>query len=197
MSPKYSKATEPEVEATPESSTENLTLEKAKELIAQLEADKAAKEKKIDELERKEEGWLVTVNNPQYDGSIYDVHFSNGQAWIPKDRVFKRTVRSMPSETEMYKEANEAFKIDHHTTIDDIRKTYEKIASISSAEYMVILLTNDHGYKAEYFTKDRIEELNRVRNERAKQRAEADMKLGTMKQQAERLEKEHMALRGA
>lgn len=186
------KATEEPAEATVQSSVGEMTLEQLQARVAELEAEKVSREKKIDQLEGQEEGWLVWVDNLQYDGVIYEIQFSSGQAWIPKDRIIPRFVRHMPSDSELQKEANDMHNFDHKTTLEDVRSRYAETCKMSSAEFVVKILTNDHGYHARYFSRSDLEDLKKFRNDRARQRAEADARLGSMKDQAERLEKEHM-----
>jgi len=188
--PAKAKAPETEVEATEaQPSAEDMTLEQLKARLAALEAAQAEKDKKIDELEAKEEGYLVWTDNPQFDGVVYGITFVSGQAWIPKDRVIKRFVAEMPSEVEMQKEANDLNKFDHHTTLEDVKKRFSEVVAQSSSFRCVNLLVNDLHFHAKFFTKDELAELDKMRNERAKERAEAVAREGTMKGAVEKMSK--------
>jgi hypothetical protein len=173
-------------------SIDSMPLEELQDYVKKLEAEKAEREKKIEELEGKEEGWLVWVDNPLYDDVTDGVQFTNGQAWIPKDRIFPHHNPQMPTEREMQAEANDRNKFDHKTTLEDVRKEYaENLKALNSAERTVIYLTKGMGYHSQYFSKADFSELEKMRNARAKERAEVQAKFGTMKEQIEKLEKEY------
>ena len=83
-----SKATEETMEATEETPIEEMSLEELKEKVAQLEREKAAKDARIETLEAKDEGWLITTPVASYSGVTQGVQFTDGMAFIQKDRMY-------------------------------------------------------------------------------------------------------------
>lgn len=65
------------------------TLAELKRRVSELEAEMAGKDKEIDKLKQREEGWLVITNNPQYNDTTMGVLFTDGIAFIQKDRQFE------------------------------------------------------------------------------------------------------------
>lgn len=193
MSPK-AKATSEPIEATPETPVGEMTLEQALAKIAEYEKEKAEsdkasaeKDKKIATLEKKEEGWLIWTDNPQYDGITADVQFTNGQAWLPVDRVLSRYLVTMPTESQMHKMANDEHEIDKTTTFEEVKARFEAATKLSSVERCVRILASDFGYHVKFFAKGELPELNKVIDERAKERAEVQSKLGSPREQLEKL----------
>ena len=185
MPPK--KATSEPIEATPETPVGEMTLEQLQERIALLEKEKVERDQKIEKLEKKEEGYLIWTDNPQYDGVTADVQFTNGQAWLPKDRVLKRYIVPMPTESQMYKDANDLFALDKKTTFEEVKARFEAATKLSSVERCVRILQSDFNYHVKFFGKGELEELNKYIDARAKERAEVQAKLGSPREQLEKL----------
>ena len=68
--------------------TKEETLAELKRKVQELENQLETKDGEIDKLKKKEEGYLVWTPNAQYDGVTAGVTFTNGMAFIQKDRVY-------------------------------------------------------------------------------------------------------------
>jgi len=64
------------------------TLAELKRKIKELEKEVSVKDEKIEKMEKREEGYLVWTPNPVYDGTTAGVTFTDGMAFIRKDRTF-------------------------------------------------------------------------------------------------------------
>ena len=64
------------------------TLAELKRKIKELEHEVAAKDDKIEKMEKREEGYLVWTKNPTYDGMTAGITFTDGMTFIRKDRTF-------------------------------------------------------------------------------------------------------------
>jgi hypothetical protein len=166
---------EPEVEAVPE---RVLTPEEELEMLraenAALKAKTVAQSEEIDTMKKKEEGWLIVCNNPLYQGSVYGVNFTDGVAFIPKNRVYQRFV-VLPY-TEEQKEMILEDKVRHPHGEREIAE-YAKSVAIPSSERMVKMMVSDFGYSAEFYTKDQMDDLQKKISARALERKEAQAKL--------------------
>jgi hypothetical protein len=61
--------------------TKEETLAEMKRRIKELESE-------VDTLKKKEEGWLVWTRNPMFSDKTMSVQFTDGMAFIQKDRVY-------------------------------------------------------------------------------------------------------------
>ena len=68
--------------------TKEETLAELKRKIKELEGEVAAKDDKIEKMEKREEGYLVWTPNPAYDGMTAGITFTDGMTFIRKDRTF-------------------------------------------------------------------------------------------------------------
>jgi hypothetical protein len=68
--------------------TKEETLGELRRKIKELESEVAVKDSKIDAMEKREEGYLVWTKNPAYDGLTAGITFTDGMAFIRKDRTF-------------------------------------------------------------------------------------------------------------
>ena len=161
---------------TPEEELEMLRKENAelKETKSTLEAKIIDQETIIDEVKKKEEGWLIICNNPLYQGSAYGVTFTDGVAFIPKLKVYPRFV--VQPYTEDQKQAILDDKVRHPHAEKELAE-YERTAAILSSQRLVMTLVSDFGYTAEFFTKDQMDELQKKISARAMERKEIQAKL--------------------
>lgn len=72
----------------PETLSDDATLEELKKKIAELENAVAQKSKEVDSLKQDKEGWLVWTSNAAYNGTTMHVLFTDGMAFIQKDKVY-------------------------------------------------------------------------------------------------------------
>lgn len=160
----------------------DMTLEKALAMIAELTAKMEGKDqalevqaKKIEEIEKKEEGWLVWTNNALYSQTTAGVLFTDGCAFIPKTRVYPRFKVELPAEDQL---ASMKPK--------DAEIVKASVAMLSS-ERLVKYLVNDFGYHAQFFDKDHMDELQQKISDRARERMEAQARINPQKEQMEKL----------
>jgi hypothetical protein len=175
-----------EVEMTQE---EKMAAMEAK--LAELEAKLATKDEAItaqaielDEMKKKEEGWLIVCNNPLYNGTTAGVLFTDGMAFIPKNRIYPRFVVEPLPDNVIESMLGDKAKYPHGAR--DIEE-HKKVEAVPSSERMVKLITSDFGYTAEFFTKDQMDALQKRLNDRARERKEAQAKLGTQTEMMEKL----------
>jgi len=172
--------TETETKAT----EKEATLAELKRKIKELESEVEAKDSTIEEMKKKEEGWLVWTDNPMYNSSTHGIQFTDGMAFIPKERVLPRFVSKLPTEVQQRAMLNDAVK---HPDGKEELETMKRTAKIPSSEMCVKVLTNDFGYHAQFFTKDQQDELQKRLTDRARERAEVQAKLGTESEMLEKL----------
>ena len=159
MSPKAKATESPTLEVEPEMTAE----EQIKFLEAQLAEARAkvsAQGSEINKLKEREEGWLIVTPNPVYDSKTAGVQFTDGLAFIQKDRIFPDDpVPMTKGQEESYLAAQKK------TSMDSVQ--------VTSAERKVKELEKDFGYTAKYYTKEDMDELQIRMTERAKERADA------------------------
>ena len=68
--------------------TKEETLGELRRKIKELESEVSSKDNKINAMEKREEGYLVWTKNPTYDGMTAGITFTDGMAFIRKDRQF-------------------------------------------------------------------------------------------------------------
>jgi hypothetical protein len=86
---KKTSATSEQVEASvDQSSPADMTLEDMKAEIERLNKQMVIKDQQIDDMKRKEEGWLVWTKNPMFNGMTMSVLFTDGMAFIPVEREY-------------------------------------------------------------------------------------------------------------
>jgi hypothetical protein len=128
----------------------------------------------LTKMKEKEEGWLVIANNPLYNGTTLGVLFTDGMAFIPKNRVYPRFVVQMPSESQQRVMKDDKKKYPYG--VEELQ-IIEKSANTPSSERLVRYLVNDFKYQAEFYTKDQMDALQNRINARAKERMEAQAKI--------------------
>jgi len=163
-------------EATPQSLEEAMA--EVQRLKAELEeANQKATQatQTVSNMKKAEEGWLVLTPNVQYDGVTCGVQFTDGAAFILKNRVYPRFQPERPPDNQLA------------VLPDAERAAIEKSLAIPSSERLVLTLTNDYGYRAEYYSVDQLDQLKDKMSTRARERAEVQAKLGDPRQQFEKL----------
>jgi len=159
-------------------------IENLKAKLAALESKVAEKDKELDEIKKKEEGWLVWGDNPTYNGVTLGIQFTDGMAFVPKTRFYPRFKIDMPAANQVESmEATERGK----KQLEEIRKASERLTS----ERAVNFLTKDFNYHAQFFTKDQQEELQKRITLRAQERKDALEKKGTESELLEKLMVSH------
>ena len=134
---------------------------------------------------RQGEGWLVTTDNPVYDGSVFGVSFVNGAAFIGVDQhvpFFDLTPESDATIKNRYKhlitsDMSEAERKDASQAIKDIVKAQRLREATSSAERAVREFGRMLGYTIEKFDSERVAELQTRMGDRANQRRQAEAAL--------------------
>lgn len=140
------------------------TVAQLKAQLAELEGELQAQKTELDKLKERNAGWLVTVNNPMYDGRTFEIQFRNGCAFVRKDTVLPRFVNQVPPKN----------ILDQYSPEE--REAIIKSCSMPSAERCVKVLENDFGYKVEYFDENQVDELDRRLAARAQERTAAEAK---------------------
>lgn len=158
------------------------TLAELRKKIKELESEVAAKDNAIDEMKKKEEGWLVLTSNPMYNGTTMGVLFTDGAAFIPKNRVYTNLIPEPMTESQVRSSA-EALR----TTPEKIREEYDASMKIPTSQKLVSRLVNDFGYFAQFYTKDQMDELQKKLSDRARERKEAQDKIGSQPEMLEKL----------
>lgn len=166
------KATSEPIEPTPEYSVGEMTLEQLQEEVLKLKAEKAARESEISRLKEDNEGWLIKAKNPMYNGKTLNILFTDGLAFIPRNKELPDFEYKMPSEREMSKIAK-----DNSLTLAEVKAQFEETAKVTPVERAVRTLVNDFGYEASYFSKDEMDKLASEKARRAIERADAQEKL--------------------
>jgi hypothetical protein len=131
------------------------------------------------------EGWLITTDNPLYDGVMFGISFVNGAAFIG--------VEQHVAFFEIQPESDESIKKRHMhlytyaLTEKERERAAERIQNIitkqrqreamSTAERAVLEITKRKGYKAEFFSADHLADLQGRMSERANQRRQAEAAL--------------------
>lgn len=166
-------------------------LEKAQEKHEQVLAEKDATIKK---LTARGAGWLIAAKNPLYDGKIYGIAFINGQAFVPEDRVIPFFVREPMKDAQARAEAErqKPYKpgMDLKTWNDGIEKIIAGIRereSLTSAQLAVETIQSEYGYQVYRFTGSDDEEVQKLIDLRAKERAITQQKLDEETRQAENI----------
>ena len=157
--------------------------EELKRVKGELKQTNEALEKKEDEiyeLKAKDEGWLITSPNVRFDGDTAGIKFKNGQAFVAKKRVYKQFA------LEPYKEdLVEKMEKDK----DDLTKTaaerraydaYVERQTTLTSELAVETLVRDFGYTAEFFSVERLDQLDKQVDARVHERAKAEEDLQRM-----------------
>lgn len=135
-----------------------------------------AQDEKLRKLVAKGEGWLVTTQNPLYDGQAYGVQFVSGQAFIR---------RGQRVEAFDFKPTKDTHFVKMGYTPEQIKEVREQ-EKVSSAERTVAALRDDFGYQVEYFDSNRLIELQDRIDARLGQRMQAE-EIQQQQAQAERL----------
>lgn len=147
----------------------------------ELELRLEAKDKELDTIQKKEEGWLIWTESPTYQGTTAGIRFTDGLAFVPRDQIAPRFVVKMPAENiqramltdrKLYPNGVEELGI--------IQKSTEMLSSQRCVEYLV----GEFGYHSQFYTKDQQEELKKRIQDRAQERA----------MEVDRLEKESSGL---
>ena len=128
-----------------------ITLEEALATIKKLSSEMEAKEQELQTFVADQEGWLIRTPSPAFDGPTFDVEFKDGLAFIKKSDVFPRFVPNPK-----------------HTKGQTI---------LPSNERMVKTLVDDFGYTAEYFSRDRLQELKKIKADRVLERRQFEAEL--------------------
>lgn len=123
-----------------------------------------AQDEKLRKLVAKGEGWLVTTQNPLYDGQAFGIQFVNGQAFIR---------RGQRVEAFEFKPVKDEYFVKMAFTPEKIKETRER-EKIPSAERAVVVLRDDFGYQVEYFDTNRLIELQGRIDARLGQRMQAE-----------------------
>src|SRR4030043_1991252 len=105
------------------------TLAELKRKIKELESEVEAKDSTIEEMKKKEEGWLVWTDNPMYNSSTHGIQFTDGMAFIPKERVIPRFVSKLPTEVQQRAYLNDPVK---HPDGKEELETMKRAATITS-----------------------------------------------------------------
>ena len=158
------------------------TLAELKRKIKELEGEISIKDEQIDEMKKKEEGWLVLTNNPMYNGTTMGVLFTDGAAFIPKNRVYKNLTPEPMTESQ-FRSLAEALR----TTPKKIEEEYDASVNIPTSQRLVSRLVSDFGYFAQFYTKDQMDELQKKLSDRARERKEAQDKIGSQPEMLEKL----------
>jgi hypothetical protein len=132
------------------------------------------KDDEINKMKEKEEGWLVVANNPLYNGTTLGVLFTDGMAFVPKNRVYPRFVVQMPTESQQRVMRDDKKKYPYGEEELEIIK---QSVNTPSSERLVRFLQNDFKYQVEFYTKDQMDALQNRINARAKERMEAQAKI--------------------
>ena len=143
-------ATKSKVEEKPVE--KEITLEEALATIKKLSAEMEAKEQELETLAADQEGWLIRTPAPSFDGQTFEVEFKDGLAFIKRSDVFQRFIP----------------KNDKHTKGQTI---------LPSNERMVKTLVDEFGYSAEYFPRERLPELKKIRADRIVERRQFEAEL--------------------
>jgi hypothetical protein len=154
---------------------EELTLEEYKQKIAELE-------KQLEKKNEEGEGWLIITPNPAYDGKTAGILFTNGMAFLPKNMVLEEFTVPTPPENQLKKIAK-----DREVTLDVIKAEFEESSKITTVERAVRILTNDFGYKAQFYTVADLDKLRDQKAKRALERAEVQSKLNKQSDMLEKL----------
>lgn len=123
-----------------------------------------AQDEKLRKLVAKGEGWLITTQNPLYDGQAFGIQFVSGQAFIR---------RGQRVEAFEHKPAKDEYFIKMGYTPEKIKETRER-EKIPSAERAAAALRDDFGYQVEYFDANRLMELQGRIDARLGQRMQAE-----------------------
>ena len=91
--------------------TKQDTLAELKKKVAELEKELSAKDTQIDEMKKKEEGWLVWTSNPTYNGTTMGIQFTDGMAFIPVTREIPSDVKIDPMNDLQIRASAEALRI--------------------------------------------------------------------------------------
>lgn len=136
--------------------------------LEELEKEKATLEQENRQLSTQlraeiegKEGWLITTPNAGYDGELYGVQFVNGQAFIPKTRVFPRFQVSPAKKATLIKRGFD------EETIAEIREREQR----PTAKTAVEKFTGDFDYEAQFYDADHQDELKAKLDQRASERA--------------------------
>lgn len=97
----------------------------------------AAARLEINDLTKGQEGWLITVPSPLFEGKTMGVKFTNGIAFLPADATYPEKGGSVKG---------------------------EKI--VPGAEWMAKQLAQDFGYSIEFYSFDKMQELKKSLDKR-------------------------------
>ena len=103
-----------------------------------------AYELEIRDLTKEQEGWLITVPNPMYDGTTAGIKFNSGMAFLPADATYP------------------------HLGGKRGKKEY-----IPDSERVANFLQDHFGYEIKFYTYDEMRELKSTLDERNADRDEA------------------------
>ena len=138
-------------------------LEKLQKELAQRDQVIAEQKQKLQDLHAKEEGWLITTPNPLYDGVVYGVTFTRGQAYIRRNQDVPAFHITPMKDTQLEKYPEKE------------REAIRAREQIPSSERAVRVLTSDFGYIAQYFTAETLSERDALINKRALERNQAEI----------------------
>lgn len=68
--------------------TKEETLAELRRQVKALESQLELKEAEVDEMKKKEEGWLVWTPDPRFNGQTMNIMFTDGMTFIQMDRKF-------------------------------------------------------------------------------------------------------------
>jgi hypothetical protein len=142
------------------------------------------KDDEINKMKEKEEGWLIVCPNPLYNGTTMGVLFTDGMAFIPKNKVYPRFVLEMPT-ANVQREMREDRK-KYPNGIEELEIIKQSV-EVGSSKRLVDFLVGDFKYQAEFYTKDQMDELQTRINKRAQERKEAQLKIDKNATVVERL----------
>ena len=107
------------------------------------------------------EGWLVTTNNPLYEGRTLGVQFARGQAFVKQGRSFPEFEWKPMKDSNLVKYP------------ETERKAIRAREQMSSAERMVEKLTADFGYEVVQINLNNQTDMQKLIGQRATEYAEA------------------------
>jgi hypothetical protein len=153
----------------PKQAPKEMSLEEAMAEIKQLQEANAEKERKIlaqeAELEAftaDQEGWLIRTPSPAYDGRTYEVEFKDGLGFVPRSARYERFSKvEKDTRRKLYS--------------DEEWKALKEREKATPAERMVNALVTQFGYEADFFPRDRLQELKKIREQRKSERAQFEL----------------------
>ncbi len=146
--------------------------EELEKLRAEIDKQKQANR----ELAKRGEGWLVTAPNPVFNGKRYGIQFTDGCAFILKDRDVEAFKVEPMGKGEMRRFIQNQYPAKYFSKEDRARAEaeIEERQKVTSAERAVEAFENDLGYKVEYFSADRLSEVQQRMTQRARERQAAE-----------------------